>query len=256
MRRPFVAGNWKMNLDLEGSVALASEIRRRAGAVQEVTIAVCPPFLYLKAVAEVLAGSNIALGAQNMCAEAQGAFTGEVSGPMLLDVGCRYVIAGHSERRHVIGEGDELINTKVLKALELGLLPILCVGEKLDQREAGRTEEVVRSQVEGGLSGVSAEQMRLVTIAYEPVWAIGTGRTATPDQAQQVHAMVRALVRELYDAQSADGLVIQYGGSVKPENAPALMCMPDVDGALVGGASLKAENFVPIIEAARNLGGA
>jgi triosephosphate isomerase len=204
-------------------------------------------------VADVIAGSRIALGAQDMYFESEGAFTGEVSGPMLLDVGCRCVILGHSERRHVIGETDELINAKVLKALEVGLKPILCVGEKIEQRRAGRTEQVVAEQVRKGLKGVSREQMAKLTMAYEPVWAIGTGLNATPEQAQEVHAMLRALVAELYDGDVASNLVIQYGGSVKADNAADLMGMDDVDGALVGGASLKAESFVPIVQAARQV---
>jgi len=250
MRKPFVAGNWKMNLDHKGGVALAAALKGQVGRVDEVTMAVCPPFVYLKAVADALAGSNIAVGAQNMYVEPKGAYTGEVGGPMLLDVGCTYVILGHSERRHVIGEQDEFINTKVRRALEFGLKPILCVGEKIEQRQADQTEQVVSTQVRRGLQGVGAEQMGDVTLAYEPVWAIGTGLNATPQQAEEVHAMIRALVGELYDGEVAENLVIQYGGSVKPDNTTDLMAMPNVDGALVGGASLKAEQFVPIIEAA------
>ena len=253
MRKPFVAGNWKMNLDLEGGVALVAGLKDQVGGVDKVTMAVCPPFVYLKPVADALAGSNIAVGAQNMYVEPKGAYTGEVSGSMLLDVGCTYVILGHSERRHVIGEQDNLINTKVRRALEFGLKPILCVGEKLEQRQAGQTEQVVSTQVRRGLLGVAAEQMADVTLAYEPVWAIGTGLNATPQQADEVHAMIRALVGELYDGEVAENLVLQYGGSVKSENATDLMSMPNVDGALVGGASLKAELFVPIIEAAAAL---
>ena len=253
MRKHFVAGNWKMSLDCEGSIALAAALRDQLRHVEDVTLAVCPPFVYLKAVAEALAGTNVAVGAQNMHTEPQGAYTGEVSGPMLLDVGCTYVILGHSERRHVMGEQDEFINTKVRKALEFGLKPILCVGEKIEQRQAGRIEEVVACQVRLGLEGVARERMADVTIAYEPVWAIGTGLTATPDQADEVHAMIRSLVGELYDGEVAASLTIQYGGSVKPDNASDLMSMENVDGALVGGASLKAEQFVPIVEAARSV---
>ena len=251
MRKPFVAGNWKMNLDHEGGVALAAALKDQVGAVDDVTLAVCPPFVYLKAVADALAGSNIAVGAQDMYVEPKGAYTGEVSGPMLLDVGCTYVILGHSERRHVMGEQDKLINTKLRRALEFGLKPILCVGEKIKQRQADQTEQVVRTQVRRGLEGIAAEQMAHITVAYEPVWAIGTGLNATPEQAEEVHVMIRTLAGELYDAEVAESLVIQYGGSVKPDNASDLMSMLNVDGALVGGASLKAEQFVPIIEAAR-----
>lgn len=250
MRQLFVAGNWKMNLDGRRSVELAQALRKEFGSQKGVRLAVCPPFVYLKAVADALAGSVVGVGGQNMYTEAEGAYTGEVSGLMLRDAGCRYVILGHSERRHVIGERDEFINAKVRKALEFGLEPILCVGEKLEQREAGQTEAVVSGQLRAGLAGVSAQQMGKVTIAYEPVWAIGTGRNATRDQAQEVHALLRGLLGELYDKKMAAQTVIQYGGSVKPENAGELMGMPDVDGALVGGASLKAEVFGAIIRAA------
>ena len=253
MRQLFVAGNWKMNLDGEQAVALARALKDSIGAVTDVRLAVCPPFVYLKSVADALAGSNVAVGGQNMYVEPKGAYTGETAGPMLLDVGCTYVILGHSERRHVMGEDDALIHQKMLKAFEFGLKPILCVGEKLEQRRGGETEAVVAGQVRAGLEGISAEQMAEVTIAYEPVWAIGTGETATPDQAQDVHRMVRGLLVEAYDDEVAGSTVIQYGGSVKPGNAAELMSMPDVDGALVGGASLKAEDFAGIVEAARGV---
>jgi len=253
MRRLFVAGNWKMNLDRQKSCALAGSLKARVGSVTDLTLAVCPPFVYLEAVAGVLAGCAIALGAQDLYVEPEGAFTGEVSGPMLLDVGCRYVIVGHSERRHIIGECDGLINRKVLKALEFGLRPIVCVGEKLDEREAGSTQHVVCTQVESALEGVRRDQMASVTIAYEPVWAIGTGRNATPQQAQEVQALIRSLVADLFDARVAESLVIQYGGSVKAKNALELLSQPDVDGALVGGASLSAQEFVGIVEAARSV---
>jgi triosephosphate isomerase len=251
MRKLFVAGNWKMNLNMSKSVALGAELKKRIGGVADVAVAVCPPFPYLKAVADAVAGSHIAVGAQNMYVETEGAYTGEVSGTMLLDVGCSYVILGHSERRHIIGEKDDFINAKVRKALALGLKPILCVGEKIEERRAGRTGDVVTRQVREGLKGVSGQDMQKVTIAYEPVWAIGTGENATPEQAEEVHALIRSLAAQLYGKQVADALVIQYGGSVKGENAAELMAQPDVDGALVGGASLTADKFVPIVEAAR-----
>jgi len=250
MRKLFVAGNWKMNLDGARAVELAQGLKDQIGDVTDVTLAVCPPFVYLKAVADVLAGTQIGVGAQNMYTEAEGAYTGETAGPMLLDVGCRYVILGHSERRHVMGEPDSFIHDKVIKALEYGLEPIVCVGEKLEQRKAGAMEAVVTGQVRAALHGVTAQQMKFVTLAYEPVWAIGTGETATPDQAQEVHAMIRELIEEAYDPDVAQSTVIQYGGSVKPGNAAELMGMPDVDGALVGGASLKVESFTGIVEAA------
>ena len=248
-RKLFVAGNWKMNTSRAEAVALAAELASQIGSQEAVDLAVCPPMVYLAAVGEALAGSRIDLGAQNMFCEDNGAFTGETSGTMLLDVGCRLVILGHSERRHVIGESDELINRKVLKALGDGLRPIFCIGELLEQREGGQTTDVVRRQVTVGLEGVCKEDVARVTLAYEPVWAIGTGVTATPDQAQEVHAMIRGLLGEMYDPKLADGLRIQYGGSVKPANAADLLGRPDVDGALVGGASLKVPDFVGIVRA-------
>ncbi len=250
MRQLFVAGNWKMNLNGRQGIELAEALKAEFGDLEAVRLAVCPPFVYLKSVADALAGSAIAVGAQNMYTEPEGAYTGEVAGPMLLDVGCRYVILGHSERRHVLGEGDGVINAKVLRALEFGLEPILCLGEKLEQREAGETEDVVSGQLRAALKGVSAEQMAVVTIAYEPVWAIGTGRTATREQAEEVHGILRGLLAGIYSAELAERTIIQYGGSVKPENATDLMGMPNVDGALVGGASLKADAFAGIIRAA------
>ena len=253
MRQLFVAGNWKMNLDGRKSCDLVRDLKKQAGGIEGVKMAVCPPFVYLSSVVQVLQDSNIDVGAQNMYPEPEGAYTGEIAAPMLLDVGCRYVIVGHSERRHVMGEPDDFINQKLLKALEAGLEPILCLGEKLEQRQAGDTEDVVSGQLKAGLADVSAQQMARVTVAYEPVWAIGTGETATPEQAEQVHAYLRGQLEELYDADVAEGTVIQYGGSVKPHNAADLMSMPNVDGALVGGASLNAETFVPIIQVAVDL---
>lgn len=248
-RKPFIAGNWKMNTSLAEAVALAGGLIERIGSMAAVDLAVCPPFTHLTAVGAGLAGSNIALGAQDMFHEDNGAFTGEISGAMLKEVGCRYVILGHSERRHVIGENDQTVNRKVIKALADGLEVIFCVGELLSEREAGETLEVVSRQVKIGLEGVSKNAMAHVTVAYEPVWAIGTGVTATPDQAQEVHAMVRRLLGDKYDAEAAAATRIQYGGSVKPANAAELLARPDIDGALVGGASLKAEDFAAIAEA-------
>jgi triosephosphate isomerase len=253
MRKFFVAGNWKMNLDYDTCCELAEALRDQVGSVEDVTLGVGPSFVYLKAVADILSETTIGVAGQNMCTEPEGAYTGEVSGPMLLDVGCEYVILGHSERRHVYGETDEMVNEKVQKALGFGLKPIICVGEKLEQRQAGDTQVVVSRQVEAALDGVSRDQMESVTIAYEPVWAIGTDESATPDQAQEVHELIRCMVSDFYDNEIGDGLVIQYGGSVKPHNAEDLLSQKDVDGALVGGASLTAEKFVPIIEVARSL---
>ena len=248
-RKLFVAGNWKMNTSLAEAVALAKALAAGLGDVEAVNLAACPPFVYLSAVGEALAGSPIALGAQDVYYEDNGAFTGEVSTAMLADVGCRFVICGHSERRHVIGETDEIVNRKVLKVLADGLSPILCVGELLTEREASETAEVVSRQVRGGLEGVSGGDVERVTIAYEPVWAIGTGKVATTDQAQEVHAMIRQLLADLYDDATAQTLRIQYGGSVKPDNASALLACEDIDGALVGGASLKADAFAGIVRA-------
>ena len=250
-RKLYIAGNWKMNTSLAECAALTEGLVERLGDVADVDLAVAPPFVYLQAVGRQLQGSRIALGAQNMFYEDNGAYTGETSAAMLKDVGCRFVILGHSERRHVIGETDELINRKVLKALADGLTVILAVGELLEQRQAGQTMDVVRRQVQVGLEGVGIAEMAGVTLAYEPVWAIGTGETASPAQAQDVHAMIRDLVGGLYDAETAAATRIQYGGSVKPSNAAELLALDDVDGALVGGASLKAEDFSGIVQAGR-----
>ena len=252
MRKPFVAGNWKMNTDSRSGVALAEGIASGSEdlAGEKVTVAVCPPFVYLPAVAEAVKHSNVAVGAQDMYFESNGAFTGEISVSMIKDVGCVYAICGHSERRHVIGETDELINRKVAAAITGGLLPILCVGELLSEREAGKTNDVVTRQLKEGLAGLSAEKVSAVTIAYEPVWAIGTGKTATPDQAQEVHELIRKLLAEMYGDEIAAELRIQYGGSAKPSNAAELLGRPDIDGLLVGGASLKVDDFLAIIRAA------
>jgi len=212
-------------------------------------MAVCPPLVYLSDVRAALGESNIALGAQNMFYEDNGAFTGEVSAAMLKDVGCRFVILGHSERRGVIGETDELINRKIIKALADGLEVIFCIGELLEERRAGQTMDVVSRQVKIGLEGVTAEDIARVTLAYEPVWAIGTGVTATPEEAQEVHAMIRGLLSNTYDGATAEGVRIQYGGSVRPVNAGELLAQADIDGALVGGASLKSTDFAAIVNA-------
>ena len=249
VRKPFIAGNWKMNTTRSSAVALARELKASIGSIDGVDLAVIPPSVYLSAVSEVLSNDSIAVGAQNMYFEQKGAFTGEISAAMLKDVGCRYVLLGHSERRHVFGETDELINKKILKALTEGLEVIFAVGELLQQREAGETTEVVTRQITNGLIGVDAAGAANITIAYEPVWAIGTGRTATPEQAQEVHAMIRGLVGDLYDDATGEAMRIQYGGSVTPDNATDLLAQKDVDGALVGGASLKAEDFTTIVKA-------
>ena len=248
MRKPFIAGNWKMNMDSKSAASLASGLAEELKGVDTVDVAVCPPFVYLQGVANALSSSNIALGSQNMYFEEKGAFTGETSCTMLKDVCCTYAIIGHSERRHVIGECNELINKKIHAAISGGLLPILCVGELLEEREAEKTTAVVTEQIKAGLAGIDAEKVLAVTIAYEPVWAIGTGKTATSDQAQEVHAMIRGLVGEMYDESVAQQIRIQYGGSAKPSNTAELMACPDVDGLLVGGASLKVEDFSAMIK--------
>jgi triosephosphate isomerase len=248
-RRLFIAGNWKMNTSAAEARELATALAGKIGSEEAVDLAVAPPYVYLAAVADVLAGTKIALASQDMFYEDNGAFTGEISSAMLKDVGCTLAILGHSERRHVIGETDELINRKLLKALADGVRPILCVGELLEQREAGKTLEVVSRQVRVGLEGVSAADVPGVTIAYEPVWAIGTGKVATPEQAQEVHAEIRKLLAGIYNDSAAEKIRIQYGGSVKPSNAADLLSLPDVDGALVGGASLKADDFEGIVRA-------
>ena len=250
MRRSFIAGNWKMNLTRSAAVALATEIAGKADAGAHVDLAICPPSVYLDAVGAAIKGSPVALGAQNVYFESNGAYTGEISTDMLRDVGCRCVILGHSERRHILGETDETVNRKVKAALAAGLIPIVCVGETLAQREAGETEKVVSTQFSASLAGLNAEEIQQVVIAYEPVWAIGTGKVATPEQAEAVHADLRNLLKTSYNAEIAAGVRIQYGGSVKPENAADLLSRENIDGALVGGASLKAESFYGIVAGA------
>lgn len=259
MRRPFVAGNWKMNLDLPAGRALVSELRARISGAPPIDIAVCPPSIYLFPMAKAIADSPIRLGAQNLWHEANGAFTGEVSAAMVRETGCTYVILGHSERRHTIGpkgadgrvqgESDEMIARKTLAALKAELIPIVCVGETLAERDAGQTESVLSRQIEGSLTGLDTNGAPKVVIAYEPVWAIGTGRNATPEQAQDAHRHIRGRLVERFGKAAAEAIRIQYGGSVKPDNALTLMKCPDVDGALVGGASLKAGDFYGILEA-------
>ena len=250
MRKKFIAGNWKMYTNTATARQLAAAVVRGLGDEQRVSVAVCPPAPYLTVVAEVLKGSPVALGAQNCYHEKEGAFTGEVSPAMLVDVGCRYVILGHSERRHKLGESDAFINRKVHAALAAGLEVILCLGETLEERQADRTEAVLESQLNGSLAGLDAASLRRVVLAYEPFWAIGTGVNATPEQAQQAHAFVRGRIRQRFGEESAATLPIQYGGSVKPDNAASLFRQPDVDGGLIGGASLNADHFLAIVRAA------
>ncbi|MEM1099249.1 MAG: triose-phosphate isomerase [Planctomycetota bacterium] len=254
-RKPHVGGNWKMNLHHEEAKALAAGLAESLNgtAGDAVDVSVFPAFPYLAAVSSVLcdAGSKIKVGAQDAYTQANGAYTGEVSLSMLKDVGVGVVLVGHSERRHVIGESDALVNEKVLASLEAGFEVILAIGEQLEQREANQTDAINLGQTALGLAGVTAEQMSKITIAYEPVWAIGTGKTATPDDAQAAHAAIRAGLTHLYGSDVADGVRIQYGGSMKPANAADLLAQPDIDGGLIGGASLKAPDFTGIVDAAK-----
>lgn len=250
MRTPIVAGNWKMHNGVHESVALARSVASLLRGVGGVEVVVCPPFTALKAVADALIGTNIAVGGQNCYPKASGAFTGEVAPGMLLDTGCRWVIIGHSERRQYFGESDAFLNEKLNFALKSGLHVMFCIGETLDERRADRTEQVLERQVRVGLRELSEGELERTVIAYEPVWAIGTGVTATPEQAEQAQAYVRGLVAAQFGETAAARMRIQYGGSVKPDNAAELLKQPDVDGALVGGASLDAAAFAAIVRAA------
>ena len=247
MRRKIIAGNWKMNKTLGEAVDLARDIVAGTTTSAEVDIVLCPPFPVLSAVFDVIKDSPVQLGGQNIYWESKGAFTGEVAAEMLLSVGCRYVILGHSERRSYFYETDETVNRKIGRALETGLIPIVCVGETLKQRQAGETESVIGSQIRCVFAGFVKEQAGRCIIAYEPVWAIGTGVVATPQIAQEVHRFIRDLLVEMYDAELSQGMRIQYGGSMKPDNANELLSQPDIDGGLIGGASLDADSFLGIV---------
>ncbi|OIR07231.1 bifunctional PGK/TIM [mine drainage metagenome] len=250
IRKKFIAGNWKMNKTSSDALTLVQEIVAEVGRTTDVDIVVCPPFTSLETVAKSLEGSSVKLGAQNMHHETSGAFTGEVSAPMLRGIFVNYVILGHSERRTYFGETDSFVNQKVLAALKNQLKPILCVGETLAEREAGSTLKVVQTQLEGALEGVSKELATNVVVAYEPVWAIGTGKVATTAQAQEVHAFIRSLLVKLFGDSVAQKIRILYGGSMKPANAPELLAQKDIDGGLIGGASLESRSFVELIKAA------
>jgi len=250
MRKKLIAGNWKMNLTPEEGAEFVVRLLTKSSGWPDVDIVVCPPFVTLPAVAKKLAPSRIELGAQNMHDQDSGAFTGEVSGPMLLTVGCKWVILGHSERRQWFGESDVGVNRKLVKALAVGLHPIVCVGETLSEREAGKTVAIVEQQLRGGLAGVAKEDIQRVTMAYEPIWAIGTGKVATVAQAGEVHTFIRSWLSKNCSSQAAERMRILYGGSVKPDNARDLLAHPDIDGALVGGASIQVEAFDGIIRAA------
>ncbi len=246
-RTPLIAGNWKMYLNRAEAVRLASAVAAASQGLTDREVMIAPPFTALQAVAETVRGTAVKVAGQNVGWEKEGAFTGEIAPPMLVDAGAEMVIIGHSERRHVLGEDNAMINRRLRAALQFSLLPILCVGETLAEREAGSTFTLVEEQLAQGLAGVTAAQMDSVVIAYEPVWAIGTGKTATNDQAQEVHAFIRAVLSRLYEKTLAERVRILYGGSVKPENVDSLMAQPDIDGVLVGGASLNAKAFERIM---------
>ena len=247
-RKKIVAGNWKMNKSIAEAGVLAEDVKRELGEFRDVDVVICPPFTALKAVSDEITSTSIKLGAQNMHFEPDGAYTGEISAAMLRDVYCRYVILGHSERRTYFGETDSLVNRKAKAALAASLIPIVCVGETLEQRQSGSTFDVLRTQVTGSLDGLG-DDLKTVIVAYEPVWAIGTGETASPEQAQEAHQYIRSVIESISDNDTAETVRIQYGGSVKPGNAAELFAQADIDGGLIGGASLEARSFVDIIRA-------
>ncbi len=246
-RRTFIAGNWKMNTTLDEAVALAGGVVEAVKGVSDVEVAICVPYISLQAVSQVIKGTNVKLGAQDVHWEASGAYTGKISTSMLKSVGVTYVIIGHSEQRQYFGETDESVNKKTKATLATGLLPILCIGETLAEREGGKMDSVLETQLRGGYAGISKEDALKITIAYEPVWAIGTGKTATSQQANDAHVFIRKVLASIYDEQTAQAIVIQYGGSMKPDNAKELLAQPDVDGGLIGGAALKADSFKGIV---------
>ena len=250
MRKKIVAGNWKMNMTTAEATALVNALKEDLANFRDVEVVLCPPFTALATVSELVHDTHLDLGAQNMHWAKSGAYTGEISAGMLRELYCHYVILGHSERRQYFGETDAIVNRKTQAALASSLHPIVCVGETLQEREAGKGEEVITTQVQGSLAGLSAKELLDSVIAYEPVWAIGTGKTATSDQAQEVHALIRQILTQAYDATVAQGVRIQYGGSVKPSNAKELFSMPDIDGGLIGGAALDAKSFIDIVRAA------
>lgn len=247
MRKTIIAGNWKLNMTSKEAIEIVTLLKRDLSEVSDVEIVVCPVFTALSDVYDIIQETNIDLGGQNLYWEDEGAFTGEVSAPLLRSVGCKYVIIGHSERRQLFGETDETVNKKINAALNHQLIPIVCVGEVLEEREAQKTFDVIETQLTQSLKDLSDEAMKQIVIAYEPVWAIGTGKTATPDQAQEVHLFIRGII-EKQCGEIAQEITIQYGGSVKPENISELIAQPDIDGALVGGASLKADSFTAIVK--------
>ena len=246
MRKPIIAGNWKMNMTPSEAISLVEELIPLVKDAK-CEVVVCPPFVDIPSVGQLLAGTNIALGAQNMHFEAKGAYTGEISAAMLKELGVQYIIIGHSERREYFAETDETVNKKVKAALENNFVPIMCCGETLEQRESGVTETFVSGQIKAGLAGLSAEEMKKVVVAYEPIWAIGTGKTATKEEAQDTIAMIRKTLAGMVGDDAAQAVRIQYGGSMNPKNVSELMAMPDIDGGLIGGAALKAEDFSKVV---------
>ena len=248
MRRPIIAGNWKMNKTLEEAVSVAVGLKRKFYTFSDADIVICPPFTALSRVQDTIVDSSLMLGAQDIYWEEKGAFTGEISPNMLKDIGCRYIIVGHSERRHIFGETDEEVNKKVRVILKHGMTPIMCIGEKLEEKDHGMTLEVLEKQLLGGLKDMTKDEVKRTIIAYEPVWAIGTGRTATPREAQEAHKFIRKFIERTYSKQTSSKIRIQYGGSVKPDNIGQLMVQEDIDGALVGGASLDVNTFAQIVK--------
>jgi len=249
IKKPFVMGNWKMNLTLNQGREYAGVLKNRLQGRSEIRCGICPPFVFLQEICEILKGSSVCVAAQNIHCEKNGAYTGEVSALMVKEAGCTHVLIGHSERRHIFHESDAFINAKIKAALSVNLLPIFCIGETLEEREAERTEEVIQNQLKGGLRDIRADQLKELVIAYEPVWAIGTGKTALPGQANEVHGFIRNIVTGEYTENLARNLYLLYGGSVKAENAKELMTQPEINGLLVGGASIQFESFFKIIEA-------
>ncbi len=251
MRKVIIAGNWKLNKTSREALVLVEELKREVIDIEGIDIVVCPTFTALDVVSGAVLDTNIALGAQNVYWQDSGAFTGEISAPMLKDLGVTYVIIGHSERRQFFGETNEMVNKRIHAALTHGLTPIVCVGENLAERESNKTFDIIKNHCEGSLANLTSDEMKRIVLAYEPVWAIGTGKTATPEQAQEVHAFIRQLLAKLFNTEVSQSIRIQYGGSVTPENIAILIAKTDIDGALVGGASLKAPSFAAIIKSAR-----
>ena len=249
VKKPFIVGNWKMNLTLEDGMGFVKLLKSSLNRKSEIVCGICPPFVFLRDICRVLESSGIFVAAQNIHSDKNGAYTGEVSALMVKEIGCTHVLIGHSERRHLFGETDAFINAKIKAALSVNLKPILCVGEKLNEREEGKTEYVVKNQLKNGLLGIENNRIEELVIAYEPVWAIGTGKTASPEQANEVHSFIRGFLTDEYGKDIANSVYIQYGGSVKPENARELIAQPEIDGFLVGGASIKVESFLKIIDA-------